>query len=279
MIKCISYWSLRDGLDNQVPIADALQAASDAGFEGLELSIAEHGVLTTGSSRDDCLRIRDLIQASPMVVQTLATGLSWQYNPASDDPATRERSLQLHAAALERAGWLGCEAMLYIPGVVKSPICSELVRYDRAVDRARAGVAYLLEVAQEAGVDLCIENVWSGLFYSPLELNAFVDSFDHERLGVYLDIGNLIGYQQHPPHWIELLGQRIKRVHIKDFAENFGWQGGYSFCDLGAGSVPWPDTVEALRRVGYDGTLVAEMLPHDPQLLARTAAAMQAIFR
>jgi len=40
---------------------------------------------------------------------------------------------------------------------------------------------------------LCIENVWNGLFYSPIELRDFVDSFDSEKLGVYLDVGNLIG--------------------------------------------------------------------------------------
>ena len=73
------------------------------------------------------------------------------------------------------------------------------------------------------------ENVWNGMFYSPLECADFVDSFQSERLGVYLDVGNLLGYQQYPPHWIELLGKRIKRIHIKDYQESFGFIGSYSF--------------------------------------------------
>ena len=167
--------------------------------------------------------------------------------------------------------------MLFVPGVVKSPLSADLIRYDVAVQRAREAVKQLLDVAEKVGVDVCVENVWNGLFYSPLEFRDFVDSFDSKRLGIYLDVGNLLGYQQHPPHWIELLGQRIRRVHVKDFQDAFGFLGSYSFCALGAGQVPWQAVMAALRAVGYNSTLVAEMMPWDPSLLVRTSAAMDVI--
>lgn len=278
MIKCISYWSMPGGLENTCPIHQALQAASDHGYEGLELCIGTQGILTTETTRDECLAIREQIDAAGLVCQTLASGMSWADNPASDDPDTRARAIAQHAAALQRAAWLGCEAVLFVPGVVKSPISADLVRYDAAVERVRDGVGRLLETAERVGVDLCVENVWNGLFYSPTELAMFIDSFGSDRLGVYLDVGNLMGYQQHPPHWIELLAHRIKRVHVKDFNESFGWLGSYAFCDLGAGQVPWEQTVRALRAIGYDKTVVAEMMPADPALLARTSAAMDVLF-
>lgn len=278
MIKCISYWSMPGGLENTCPITDALAAASGHGYDGIELCIGTEDVLTTQTTRDACLAIREQIDASGLVCQTLASGMSWANNPTSDDPDIRARAIEQHVDALERASWLGCEAMLYVPGVVKSPINPGIVRYDVAVERVREGVGRLLETAERVGVDLCIENVWNGLFYSPIELAAFIDSFGSDRLGVYLDVGNLVGYQQHPPHWIELLGRRIKRVHVKDFNESFGWLGSYSFCDLGAGQVPWEQTVNALRAIGYDKTVVAEMMPADAALLARTRAAMDALF-
>ena len=133
-------------------------------------------------------------------------------------------------------------------------------------------------VAEEVGVDLCLENVWNGMFYSPLEFASFIDSFTSNRLGVYFDVGNVLGYHQHPPYWIELLGKRIKRVHIKDFTENFGFVGGYMFCPLGAGQVPWKDSMQALKAIGYDQTIVAEMLPWDPGQLQRTSLEMDRIF-
>lgn len=277
MIKCISYWSMKDGLSNTHPIADALATAKAAGFAGMELAIGPEGVLNTQTSRQDCEAIRTQIDASGLTVQTLASGMSWGFNPTSNDAAVRDKAISLHADALQRAQWLGCQAMLFVPGVVKSPISPDIVRYDVAVQRAREAVSRLLDVAEKVGVDLCIENVWNGLFYSPVELAAFVDSFNSPRLGVYFDVGNVLGYHQHPPHWIELLGKRIKRVHVKDLNENFGFVGGYTFCDLGAGQVPWAETVQALRAIGYDSTVVAEMLPWNPALLERTSAAMNVL--
>jgi hexulose-6-phosphate isomerase len=153
----------------------------------------------------------------------------------------------------------------------------DLIRYDKAMERAREAVKRLLETAEKVNVDLCIENVWNGFLYSPLEMAAFVDSFDSRRLGIYFDVGNGLGFHQHPPHWIELLGERIRRVHIKDFQDAFGFLGAYSFCNLGAGQVPWAETMAALRGIGYDSTIVAEMMPWDPALLARTSAAMDKI--
>ena len=279
MIKAISYWSVENGLAGTHPIDDALQQAASSGFAAMELCIATEGAFHIRMAQTECDAIRSLVEASGVGVQTVATGLSWAFNPTSNDAATRNKSVELHAAALQRAAWIGAEAMLMVPGVVKSPISPDIVRYDHAVDRCREAVTKLLDTAEKVKVDLCLENVWNGLFYSPLEFADFIDSFKSERLGIYFDAGNGLGYHQHPPHWIELLGSRIKRVHIKDFTENFGFAGGYSFCDLMAGQVPWPQTMAALREIGYDRTLVAEMMPWDASLLARTSAAMDVILK
>ncbi|HOW70890.1 MAG TPA: sugar phosphate isomerase/epimerase family protein [Phycisphaerae bacterium] len=277
MIKCISYWANKDGQAGTHPIDDALACTKKAGFAGMELCVGTDGVLTPGTSQAACTAIRKQIDAAGLVVETLASGMSWGFNPASDDAGIRKKAVALHADALQRAAWLGCKAMLFVPGVVKSPLSPDLIRYDVAVQRAREAVKQLLDTAEKVGVDLCVENVWNGLFYSPLEFRDFVDSFSSKRLGIYLDVGNLLGYQQHPPHWIELLGQRIRRVHVKDFQDAFGFLGAYSFCALGAGQVPWQAVMAALRGVGYNSTLVAEMMPWDPSLLVRTSAAMDVI--
>lgn len=271
MKKAISYWSFKSGLSGEHPINEAMAEAGEIGFESLELCIGTDGVLTVDSPRDYCEAIRKNIDKSEVTVQTLASGMSWVFNPTSEDSTVRERSLELHEKALESAAWLGCQSLLYVPGVVNSPIMpDEHIRYDHALKRCRENVGRLLKTAERVGVDLCIENVWNGLFYSPLELADFIDSFGHERLGVYFDIGNVLGYQQYPPHWIDILGSRIRRVHVKDFKHNFDWSGSYEFCQLGEGDVPWDETLSALRAVGYDKTVVAEMLPYKPGQLETT---------
>ncbi|MBI1337640.1 MAG: TIM barrel protein [Phycisphaera sp.] len=275
MIKSISYWSVKGG--ESCPIPDAIAQAKNAGFAGIELCIGKSAVITPTTSQADCEAIRKQNDAAGLVVQTLASGMSWGLNPVSDDGAIRQQAIEAHAAALQRAAWLGCKALLFVPGVVKSPIAKDVVRYDHALARAAEAVHRLLETADRVGVDLCIENVWNGFLYSPVELAHFIDQFKSKHVGVYFDVGNGLGVHQHPPHTIEILAHRIKRVHIKDFQLVFNTPGSFSFCDLLAGQVPWPEVMSALRAIGYDSTIVAEMMPHDPALLARTSAAMDHI--
>ncbi|MEM6457813.1 MAG: sugar phosphate isomerase/epimerase family protein [Planctomycetota bacterium] len=261
---------------NTHPIDDALAQMKAAGFGALELAIATEGVLTIGSTEADCQAIRGQIDASGLHVSTVASGMSWGTNPLSDDPAVRELSNTQVEAALQRVAWLGCEAFLYVPGIVGCPfVPDEKVRYDHALARCRENLERLLPNCEKLGVDLCLENVWNGFLTSPIELRDFIDSLGSDRLGVYFDVGNCLGYHQHPPHWIELLGHRIKRVHVKDFKHDFDWQGSYDFCELGEGDVPWDETLAALRALpggGYDKTVIAEMLPYKPGRLEPTAA-------
>ena len=279
MIKGISYLSFENGLSNNEPIDSALSQTKMHGFDALELSVSSEGVISTNSSKAECEMMRKRIDDSGVFVDSIATGMSWGVSPTSDDESIRKKSISLHQDALKVASYLDCKALLFVPGVVKSPISPEIVRYDRALDRLREAINQMLPIAEDLNVDLCMENVWNGFFYSPIELRDFVDSFDSDRLGVYLDIGNLIGYQQHPPHWVELLNSRIKRVQIKDFQENFDWTGSFSFCDIGAGDVPWKETMEALKTIEYKSTIIAEMLPWDETILSRTSAAMDQLFK
>ena len=278
MIKGISYLSFENGLSNNESIESALSQTKNNGFDALELSVSSEGVINTNTSKAECEIIRKKIEDSGIFVDSIATGMSWGVSPTSNDRSIREKSIKLHQDALKVASFLDCKALLFVPGVVKSPISPDIVRYDKALDRLREAINQMLPIAEDLNVDLCMENVWNGFFYSPIELRDFVDSFDSDRLGVYLDIGNLIGYQQYPPHWVELLNSRIKRVQIKDFQENFDWTGSFSFCDIGAGDVPWKETIAALNAIQYKSTIIAEMLPWDETILSRTSAAMDQLF-
>jgi hexulose-6-phosphate isomerase len=277
MKKCISYWSIDGGLAGTRPVEEAMKEAKSAGFDGIELAIATEGVLHTQTDQRTCESYRALAQKHGLALETIAAGLSWGCSPTDADQATREKSIKLHADALQRTAWLGATAMLMVPGAVTIPWEPKYgpVRYDQASQWARDAAKRLAAVAEKVGVDLGLENVWNGMFYSPLEFRDFVDSTGSSRVGAYFDVGNVLGYHQHPPHWIEILGPRIRRVHIKDFKKAIGTLAG--FCDLLEGDVPWKETMAALRKIGYDKTLVAEMMPPDPTLLARTKAALDKI--
>ena len=113
------------------------------------------------------------------------------------------------------------------------------------------------------------------MFYSPLEFRDFIDSFQSNAVRAYLDVGNCMGQHQYPPDWINILGSRIGRVHLKDFRRAVGNLDG--FCDLMEGDQPWEQTIAALRACGYDRTLTAEMIPYAPGRVEKTGRAMRQI--
>jgi len=277
MLATINYWSFEHGLTNEHPILDAAVQAREAGFEGIELAIAETGVLSVSSTAADCAKIREAIDSVGLHLDSIASGMSWGCSPSHPDPAVRRRAIELHEAALQRVAWLGCSSLLFIPGAVAIPWDASYgyVHYERAMTWAREATMALLKTAERLRVELCIENVWNGMFYSPLELRDFIDSFGSPALGAYLDVGNCMGQHQYPPHWVEILGPRIKRVHVKDFKRAVGTLDG--FCDLTEGDQPWPETMAALRAIGYQRSLTAEMIPYSPGRVEKTAAAMRIV--
>jgi L-ribulose-5-phosphate 3-epimerase len=277
MIKGISYWSVVGGLENTCPVDAAMGQVKAAGFDAIELCVAPQGVLTPQTDQATCEGYRKMADDRGVTLETMASGMSWAFSPSDLDASVRQKSIDLHVGAIQRAAWLGCDAMLFVPGAVKIPWEPGFgpVPYDQAVEWARDAVTRVGEEADKVGVDLCVENVWNGMFYSPLEFAQFIDSFNSDCVGVYFDTGNVQGYHQHPPHWINILGKRIKRVHIKDFKNEVGTLDG--FCDLLDGDQPWPETIAALKSIGYDKTIIAEMIPPDEGILDRTSAAMDKI--
>ena len=111
-----------------------------------------------------------------------------------------------------------------------------------------------------------------------MEMRDFIDKIDSPFVGSYFDVGNVVinGY---PEHWIRILGNRIKKVHFKDFRRAVGTLDG--FVDLLAGDVNYPEVVKALEEVGYDGWVSAEMIPnykyHTETIIYNTSNAMDAI--
>lgn len=277
MITAINYWSFEHGVSNQHPIETAVKQAASAGFEAIELAIAPSGVLSVTSSLEDCRRIRRTVEAAGLRLESIGSAMTWDYSPSSSDPDIRRQAIELHEAALQRAAWLGCTSLLFIPGAVSIPWESNyaFVPYEDAYLWAQVAARILAASAERLKVELCIENVWNGLFYSPLEYRAFIDSIDSAYVGAYFDTGNCMGQHQYPPHWIAMLGPRIKRVHFKDFKRSVGNLDG--FCDLMEGDQPWAETMSALRAIGYDRTITAEMIPFAPGRIEKTAAAMTKI--
>jgi L-ribulose-5-phosphate 3-epimerase len=251
---------------------EAVRLARAAGADGLELNVGEKGPLSLETPEAELRAIRRAAEEAGVELPSIHCGLHWRYTLSDPDEAVRRRGLEVLGRTLEIGAVLGCRVLLVVPGVVKPE-----VPYADAYARAQEGVAALARRAEALGLRLGVENVWNRLLLSPLEMARFLDEIGSPAVGAYFDVGNILLYG-YPQHWIATLGRRIVAVHFKDYRLDVPGGGGFVY--LLQGDVPWAACMAALRAVGYDGYVTAELPPyrHLPERTAAdTVAAMRAI--
>jgi L-ribulose-5-phosphate 3-epimerase len=280
MKKSISIWSFYGDWD----LKQKLQIAKDAGFEGFEIDVSDDGPINLGTTDAELDQIADLANEVGITLSGLATGMYWGSNPASENEETRANARKVLDKQIRSAAHLHIDTILVVPGSVGAdfiPGCEEL-SYDNVWKRATSFIEQAVPLAEELGVNIGIENVWNKFLLSPMEMKVFIDQFDTPHVGSYFDAGNVLatGY---PEHWISILGERIKRVHFKDYRRAVGSVDG--FCDLLSGDVNWPAVMQALSGIAYNGWVAAEMIPPVPfykyapeTLIENTSRAMDKIF-
>lgn len=248
-------------LPRNVKFEDGLKMIKDAGFEGVEVNTEEEGgVLNLNSSEDEIKKVAEKIRKNGLEISSLLIGQFWKYPLSSQNKEIRKKGEELLEKGIKIAHFLGTDAILVVPGVVASLSGEgEIVSYDIAYKNSQESIKKYTELAEKFKVYICVENVWNKFLLSPLEMKRYVEEIGSEYVKVYFDVGNIliIGF---PEMWIRILGKLIKRIHLKDFKLSVGNING--FCDLLEGDVNWPEVIKALKEIGYDSYLTAEVGPY-----------------
>lgn len=273
MIKTISYWSLKGGLEATRSLKGAMREAKAKGFEGIELCLALTGELTPKTTKRQCLEIRKMADKIGIELPSLASGVYWDVSLTDNKASVRRRAHTITKAYLQKAAWLGIDAVLVVPGAVDVFFLPDapVIPYETVWKRSQEQLKSLAKTARKLKVSIAIENVWNRFLLSPVEMAHFVDSIGSRYVGCYFDVGNVLPFG-YPQDWIRTLGSRIRRIHIKDFKRSVGTVDG--FCDLTEGDVPWAEVMKALKEIGYKSSVTAEMMPPRPTLLDLTSKAM-----
>ena len=158
--------------------------------------------------------------------------------------------------------------------------------YDRAWTLSQAEIAKCVPLAKELGVAIAIENVWNSFLLSPLEAARYVDEFKSDAVRFHFDIGNVVNYGW-PEQWIRVLGNRIAKLHIKDYSrkkrDDAGLWKGFDV-ELGEGDANYAAVMAALDDVGYSTATsgnwaTAEVNGGDRKRLKQVADQMDRLFR
>ena len=275
MKKGISIWSFP-----AMSLNDAFVLAKDAGFEGVEVALAEDGEVNLKSTEKDLLKVKEDAKNAGIELYSVASGLYWDYWLTSDDKAEREKAKDIVKIQLNAAATLGADTILVVPGSVNADFVSEtkVVDYKSAYERSLEAFMELKAEAEKCKVSIGIENVWNKFLTSPMEMRQFIDTIGSDYVGSYFDVGNVL-FNGYPEHWARILADKIKKVHFKDYRKAAG--GLHGFVDLLAGDVNWAAVVGALDNVGYEGWVTAEMIPayaqHSEQIIYNTSNSMDKI--
>ena len=251
MKKSINAWTIPDSFTFEETFA----CVAKAGFDGLELNVDAPGhsahSLSLETTEAETAAILELSKKYSLPVSGISTSL-WGRNPiGAVEPELREKGFELLKKQVEFAQAFGCDGVLVVPGGVSETLSIQGA-WDSAIETFRLWKPFI----EDCGVKVGVENVWKYFFVSPFDMARFIDELSIKNLGAYFDVGN-VAIVSNPEDWIEILGSRIQKIHVKDFNKTGSYSG--SFVNLLEGTIDWAKVVSGLRKAGYDGYLTAEL--------------------
>jgi L-ribulose-5-phosphate 3-epimerase len=245
--KAVGFMMIKEDLS----VEDKLRLVKDVGFEGIETpthllnkKTPEPRVLARASEKVG-VRVHGVVNSSHQDL----TG------------------------AIDEASVYGATSVLHV--VRPDPKGSFIENYKRTQATIRRAIPY----AEKKRIHILVENVWNTFLIEPLTMARYIDELDSPYVKAYFDVGNVVRWG-FPQHWIEVLAERIVKIHIKEYnlkvAMNEGMGKGFAF-PIGQGSIDWKRVCEELKKIGYRGWATAEVNGGDRRRLAEISQQMDRV--
>ncbi len=224
-------------------VLEKFRAMKEAGFEGVEPM--------GGMNRDEVLAA---FKDTGLKAASVCCHTHWEKPLSAPDEATRKIGLDGLLLSLRDARAYGATCVLLVPGVARNG-----VTYQQCFERSIAEIRKAIPVAKETGVRIAIENVGNNFIMSPEQAVAYLDAINSEWVGWYFDIGNA-GRVGPAERWIQMLGKRIFRIHIKDYRAKPADPAAKRKASLKLldGDTNWPAVMKALDNAGDSGWATSE---------------------
>ena len=241
------------------PVEDCFDYASEHGLVHLEIDlIRESSFIETF----DAERISNLRNLAENFDISLSLHTPFSVNPSDKIPTLRDATIaylrRCVAVAFELNATHVTTHVGYCLGVKPSK--------QKALNRLVGNLNQVLRDCQEFGVKLAIENVnpmpeGSELFYladSIDECEFLLTKLDSPYVNLCLDVGHA-NINEGPLAYIKKFGKKIINIHFHD---NNGKTDEH--LDVGKGTIPWKNVVDALRAINFCGPFVSECFNSKP---------------
>lgn len=235
---------------------DVSELAARLGFAGVELSLRRAELRAAGP---ELLRAR--LAGRALEIHALVLGEHNDGGVADADPAVAADAAEDVRRAIDWAAELGAGVVL-VPFFLRGEL-----RGEDAFDRCAAAFRSLCPPAAERDVTLCFEGLLPAR-----EILLLAERAGSRGFGCYVDLANPLRRGLDPPTEIRLLGDLVRRVHVKDMLVRPG--------DVhpGRGRVDYAECARALDEIGYEGWLTLETPPSPAPLVARDLSFTRSVF-
>jgi sugar phosphate isomerase/epimerase len=227
-------------------LEQAVDAARQSGYEGLELRLLDGEILRSDLDVDTRRRVRALCSESGLPIICVDTSVRL----AQPDPAARAEQIRDGLAFLElAAGWNA--PLIRVFGGPPA---------DTSAEAARAAaiecLAPLAERGQALGVMVALET--HDAFCSSAIVSDVLSQVPGSGAGALWDILHPYRIGETIDETLGRLRHHLLHVHIKDGRRPADGSANWDLTLLGEGEVPTPAILSALRVIGYDGWLSVE---------------------
>ena len=228
-------------------VLEKFRAMKEAGFEGVEPM--------GGMNREEVIAA---FKETGLKAASVCDHIHWVKTLSSPSEATRKEGYDGLITALRDAHAYGATSVLLVPGVVSgASVTRGDSTYQECWDRSIAEIKKAIPVAKELGVKISIENVGNNFITKPEQAVEYLDAINSEWVAWHFDIGNVGRIGPAAERWIQVIGKRIFRTHIKDYSAKPSDQGNPR-PKLLDGDTNWPAVIKALDDIGYTGWAISE---------------------
>jgi L-ribulose-5-phosphate 3-epimerase len=239
-------------------VLEKFRAMKEAGFDGVEPMGAMNRNEVIAAFKETGLK-----------AASVCDHIHWQKTLSSPSENIRKDGLDGLITALQDAHAYGATSVLLVPGIVEGAgIGRGDSTYQECWDRSIVEIKKAIPIAKDLGVKISIENVGNNFITKPQQAVDYLDAINSEWVGWHFDIGNVGRLGPPAEQWINALGRRIVRIHVKDFKaappSDTKARGGDTKAKgserpkLLDGDTNWPAVMAALDKAGYSGWGISE---------------------
>jgi L-ribulose-5-phosphate 3-epimerase len=186
-----------------------------------------------------------------MKVHGIIDSVHWKQRFSDPDENVRKQAGEALATALRDGKFLGATTCLVVPGKVSK---DDSESFEKVWSRSHDEIRKAIPLAQETGVKIAIEVVWNDFITKPEQFVKYIDEFNSEWVGGYMDMSNMIKFGVPSADWVRALGKRMLKFDFKGYNNET-----HKWVKIGDGSEDWPEVLKALDEVGYHDWATAEV--------------------